>query len=74
MSDDLKLLDIDLDEFVPDLTDSDADVAYIKREVVNFQSVYAVYDGTGRRLGEAPTRLSALLFIERNDLIPQNVH
>ncbi|MBQ7413794.1 MAG: hypothetical protein IJV07_05980 [Alphaproteobacteria bacterium] len=74
MSDELKLSDIDFEDFVPDLTDSDADVAYIKREIVNFQPIYAIYDGTGQRLGQAPTRLSALLFIERNDLIPQDVH
>ena len=50
------------------------DVAYVKRETMNFQKVYAVYDADGQCLGHTATRSEALLLAERNDLFPCDAH
>ena len=49
------------------------DVAYIKREVMNFQPIYTVYDASGEQLEQTTTRQEAILWAEQNDLMPLDV-
>ena len=67
--------DWDLEAYMPDdfLSDGE-DVAYIKREVMNFRPIYAIYDADGQRLAEANTREGAVAMAERADLIPYHVN
>ena len=50
------------------------ETAYIKQEVVDFQTVYSIYDSVGGLLGYTATRKEAFLIANRNDLKPHSVN
>ena len=71
MSFEFDLPDWELEEFIPDdFFDGIEDSVYIKREIMNFHPVFAIYDSTGQRLAQAPTREAAVALAQREDRIP----
>ena len=50
------------------------DVAYLKRDIVNDEEVWAIYGAEGVRMGYAANRSVALALISQNDLKPMSVH
>ena len=66
--------DWDLADFLPEDLLDDADVVYIKREVVNFQPVFSLYDGEGEKIAQFPSRESAIALAYREGFMPQSVN
>ncbi len=50
------------------------DIAYIKRDIVNDEPVWAIYGAEGSRMGYAAERDVALAIIAQNDMTPMSVH
>ncbi len=65
----------DFDEFEPEsMMTPDADLAYVKKEVVNHEAVWTIYNGNGEKMGHAANREVAMIMVSQSALRPHSVH
>ncbi len=60
--------------FVQTALDVESDKAYIKKEYMNNETVWSIYNYQGEKMGYAASREVAFAVVNQNELIGMSVH